>query len=276
MTNEIDIAYSPCPNDTYIFSGWAQNKITSMCRLNSHLYDVQALNTFALNEQFPITKLSTFCFGKVLDHYSLLPVGAAIGYNCGPKIIAKTDYALKNIPSLKIAFPGKDTTAFLLFVTLFGMPNNPLFCRYDEILDVIEQGKVDVGVIIHETRFTFSTRGYKEICDLGTLFFDKYQCPTPLGVIACSRKISDEKKCEIIKSIKASLDFANKYPEKAMDYVLFKSQEKDVNIVKKHIDLYVTKDTMDLSESGKDAILRLFATARKLHLLPESPDGLHL
>ncbi len=266
----IDIAYSPCPNDTFIFSGWVNNEVPTPLQVLPHLYDVQQLNAFAYNATFPVTKLSVFCFGKVLDRYALLPVGAAIGYDCGPKIISKKEFDIKDIPSLKIAFPGKDTTAFLLFVTLFGMPKEPHFYTYDEILNVVEKEQVDIGVIIHETRFTFSALGYKEVCDLGTLFYEKFKCPTPLGVFAIRRDISESEKFQIVAQMKTSLRYAYESPEKAMEYVLLHSREKERKVVQKHIDLYVTHETMDISESGKEAILRLFETAVKLHLLPEN------
>jgi 1,4-dihydroxy-6-naphthoate synthase len=254
----IELAISNCPNDTFIFDAWIHGKITSSLQPKVHFADIQQLNIWAQSERFPIIKMSSFCFSKVSAFYRLLPVGAAIG-NFGPKLIAKTAFDLSELPSKRVAVPGFDTTACLLFRSLLPQAKELIACPYDQIASRVADGQVDAGVIIHETRFTYSQAGLVELCDLGTLFSKTYDLPVPLGVIAVHKSLPDATVNQAIESIRSSIAYARKNPESSLDFVLQHSIEKKQSIVQQHIQTYVTDETVDISQRGYMAIQRLLS-----------------
>lgn len=217
--------------------------------------DIETLNEWAFEKRFPLTKLSFACFQQVLKEYQLLPIGAALGENVGPKLIANHPFSLEEIPTKRVALPGKWTTAHLLFDHLIGGHScTKVFCRYDEILSLLKRGSVDCGVIIHETRFTFQQAGCVEIVDLGHLWHQTYRCLLPLGGIAIQRNLPDSQKTLIAQTLQASLLHARQYPQLSVDFILSLSQEKDQNVIERHIQTYVNEETEKLSPSGIAAI----------------------
>jgi 5,8-dihydroxy-2-naphthoate synthase len=176
----LDVAFSPCPNDTFIFDGWVHGKITSPFQIKTHLADIQQLNIWAKEGKYPVTKVSAFCMKSIFSTYEMLPVGAAVSFH-GPKLVARSLFDLKDLPKKIIAVPGMDTTAYLLVCDLFGKCADIISGRYEQIIDLVLSGRADVGVLIHETRFTFQRHTVVELADLGILFYEKYKLPIPLG-----------------------------------------------------------------------------------------------
>lgn len=241
------IAFSPCPNDTYLFYAWIHGKINSPLDAEPVYADIEKLNEWALKGTYPLLKLSFATLAHVLDRYELLPVGAALGHNCGPKIIAKE----KRENFGRIAIPGKLTTAHLLFDRLGLKAEEKHFCRYDEIYTLLHAGKVDSGLIIHESRFTYSQEGFVECTDLGELWGGLL----PLGGLAVHRDFPHIP--ELISTLKHSLEYAHQHPREAEAFILTHSQEKDPDVVYKHIKTYVNEESLQLSSAGMRAIKRL-------------------
>jgi 1,4-dihydroxy-6-naphthoate synthase len=221
-----------------------------------------------MEQRFPVTKVSFFCLGHILDHYVMLPSGAALGHACGPKIIAKEPYAIHDLPNLRIAIPGIHTTAHLLLDLLLELPVKKVFCLYHEIGALIRNNIVDCGLIIHESRFTFAREGYHEIADLGLLWENRFQCPIPLGCIAAKRSLGNGLLKNISENIQASLLWAWSHPKASESYIQAHSMEKDANVVKEHIHLYVNKETESVSSEGLKSIEILFSEAQKRKLIP--------
>ena len=242
------IGISPCPNDTFALYALFNESITDLV-LDVSIQDLQQLNQRAQKKELDIVKVSMFQFSKLLDDYILLPVGCALGHNVGPKIIGKT--FATSFEDKCIAFAGKDTTAHFLF-DLFFTCKEKVFCPYFEITQKIQDGTVDYGVIIHETRFTFESLGLVECYDLGALWEKRFCLPLPLGGIVAKRNLVDLEK--ITKSLFSSLQYAKKYCKKTMEFVLKHSIEKDPEVVKKHIETYVTQETQMLTPIGIQAI----------------------
>ncbi|MFZ0564690.1 MAG: 1,4-dihydroxy-6-naphthoate synthase [Chlamydiales bacterium] len=250
----LPFAISPCPNDTFLFHAWIEKKVGQKVQPKVSYADIQQLNQWAYEGNFPLIKLSFNCFGKVVNHYQLLPIGNALGFNCGPKIISKSPFPIEEIHEKRVAIPGKDTTAHLLFERLIGQVKEKRFCLYHEIESLINNQTVDAGVIIHETRFTFKQAGFVEIADLGTLWHKQFQLPLPLGGLAIRRDLSHSLKDLIIRTLQDSLRFALFHPEKSLSFILSHSQEKDPHVVSQHIQTYVNAETKALSSKGKRAI----------------------
>ncbi len=156
----IDIGFSPCPNDTFIFDALVNHKIdTKSYDFNLHLEDVQTLNEWALQGKLPYSKISYGVWPKLKNQYQLLESGGALGKGVGPLLIYKADPSnLSGKPdekTMRVAIPGMDTTAHLLFSLAFPDITNKIFLVFNEIEEAVLSGKVDAGVIIHENRFTY-------------------------------------------------------------------------------------------------------------------------
>lgn len=255
------IGISPCPNDTFLFHAWISGKIESSIVPEVTFGDIQQLNQWAMNKRLPFLKVSFFCFGKILDEYDLLPIGAALGHCCGPKLISKKPFALHEIKSKKVAIPGKETTAHLLFEHFCPPPLEKKFCLYHEIFSLLSNDEVDCGVIIHESRFTFQQLGFYQIADFGELWEKRHGLPLPLGGLVVQKNVSSE---ALIAALKGSLNFARANPQESLPFILQHSQGKDLKVIQEHISLYVNRETEALSEKGIAAIDTLLSTGVKL------------
>lgn len=252
---KLSLGFSPCPNDTFIFDALVNKKIdTAGFEFEVILEDVESLNEWALQGRLDITKLSFPAFFQSSDEYVLLNSGSALGKGVGPLLISRsaiTDEA--KIDHASIALPGINTTANLLFS--FAYPNavNKRFMIFSCIEEAVLSGKTDLGVIIHENRFTYQEKGLYKVKDLGEYWEQKMKAPIPLGAIAIKRKsgVAAEK---INALIRQSLEYAySNYPF-ITDYVKQHSQEMSEEVMRRHIDLYVNNYSLDLGAEGKQAI----------------------
>lgn len=253
----VDVGFSPCPNDTFIFYGWVSGNSHPSLPITPHYQDVQTLNTNAEKGTYPVTKLSCYAYGKVAKDYIFLPVGAALGKGCGPLVIAKEPFDISELKKKRLVIPGKETTANLLAKSLLPAPQETFYCFYDEVLGYLDSGKADAGVIIHETRFTYQQLGYHLIADLGALWEKKTEYPLPLGGIAAKRSLGEEILLQITQTLSASCAYTGSHLDEAMPYILENSIEKDPEVVKAHIDLYVNAFTYNLGEEGERAFKTL-------------------
>jgi 1,4-dihydroxy-6-naphthoate synthase len=179
----LDIAFSPCPNDTFIFHAMVSGSMDNgRFRFIPHLDDVEALNSKAFNKTFPVSKLSFYAYLMLKNHYEILDSGGALGYGCGPLLVGKS--AAVPGPEAKIAIPGKFTTAHLLLKLWHPEFTNVEITRFDNILEGVLSGRYDAGLIIHEGRFVYPQYGLKKIVDLGEWWEEETGLPIPLGCIA--------------------------------------------------------------------------------------------
>jgi len=259
---QLQIAYSSCPNDTFAFDAWVHGKIASKRRPEPIVADIQQLNAWAYEGRYPVIKVSTFCLGKITDKYQMLPSGAAIG-NEGPVLISKTPFTIEELKNKRVLVPGLDTTAYLLFSCLCPEPLEIGIVPFDQMLDKLNADEADAALIIHETRFAFEKAGFHQILDLGKCFTKTFGTLLPLGVVVAKKEVYDE----AAKALKASIQFAFDNPTSSKDYVLYNSQEKDPDIIAKHIEAYVTQETLQISSNGQKAIHSLFSLAIEKGLL---------
>jgi len=266
---KLKIGISPCPNDTFIFYALLHAKIdTEGIDFEVLMEDVEQLNNLAFKTELPITKLSYHAFAYLTDRYDLLNAGSALGNNCGPLLIAKRDISLSEIPKCKILIPGKFTTANFLFNLAFSKVLEKQEVLFSEIEDMLIEGRGDAGVIIHENRFTFAEKGLVKLIDLGEFWEEKYKLPIPLGGIVIRKDIPLSIKQKVDRVIKKSIEFAFEHPEETLAYVKNFAQEMEVDVMKKHIDLYVNSFSLDLGLTGKQAIKELYRVAEERNIIP--------
>jgi len=275
MDKPLTLAYSTCPNDTYIFYALAHKRIDSGgLDFSITLNDVEFLNQAAPKSVFDVTKLSFSAIGHLNKSYGLLRTGAALGRNCGPLLISRPEVDFSKINSSRIAVPGLWTTANLLVnlylkdLTDINVPETvPLI--FDEIMPAVASGKFDFGVIIHEGRFTYQNYNLKSLVDLGEWWESETNLPIPLGGIAIRRNLPDEIIRGVELAIQKSIEFAHLNPSETDNYVKTHAQELAVNVIRSHIGLYVNKFTIDIGDEGETAIMTLFDKAARNNIFPK-------
>jgi 1,4-dihydroxy-6-naphthoate synthase len=260
---ELTLGFSPCPNDTFIFDAMVNNKIdTKGLKFNTRLEDVETLNKWALEGKLDITKLSYGVLPKVLHQYELLNSGSALGRGCGPLLIAKKPIDKANIKDCKIAIPGINTTANLLFSTAFPEAKNKEILVFSDIENAVLDGRVDAGVIIHENRFTYQQRGLVKIIDLGEYWERTTGSPIPLGGIVIRKSLPAELKQQVDKLIHDSLQESFKHYPTLSPFITSHAQEMEESVMRQHIELYVNDFSLDLGEAGRAAVDKLMAAAK--------------
>lgn len=267
---KITLGFSSCPNDTFIFDAMIHNKIdTEGLSFDVIMADVEELNRRALNNELDVTKISYHAFAYISDNYCLLDSGSALGKNNGPLLISKRKIYQDEIDDLKIAIPGKHTTANLLFSVAFPKAKNKIEYVFSEIEDVVLSNEVDAGLIIHENRFTYEKKGLRKIIDLGEYWENETHFPIPLGGIAIKRSIDKDIQLKINRILKKSVEFAFKNPKSGYLYIKKNSQEMDDEVMYKHINLYVNNFSIDLGKEGREAIQFLYEKAFSLGIIRE-------
>jgi 1,4-dihydroxy-6-naphthoate synthase len=257
----IELWHSPCPNDTFLFYAFSNGKIPFSQSVNTNMEDIQTLNELALAGKPDIGKISFSILSQLESEYVLLPVGAALGFGNGPKLVAKEIFPLADLTTKRVAIPGKTTTAAYLFRLLLPPCAQMVVMPYQEILPAIVRGEVDAGVVIHEARFILSTYGCIDIVDLGAVWEKKTQGPIPLGGLVARRSLGTELIAEITTALQNSLAYAKAYTEEVWPYLETYSQEKERHVIQQHLDLYVNHYTEALDETAIRSIDRLRSDA---------------
>ena len=264
------LAYSPCPNDTYIFAALANGLLADAPEVRVRLADIDELNAAAARGEYELVKVSYGAVPYLTDRYRVLRSGGALGRGCGPLLVARpadSPILFADFARRRIAIPGERTTAFMLLQLALGRRPPFVQMRFDRIVAAVSEGKVDAGLIIHESRFTYREANLIAIADLGEWWENLTLLPIPLGAILVRNDVGDEAARAIDRAIRASLAFARANEPAVMPYVREHSTEMDEDVARRHIALYVNEFTDDLGEAGVEAVHALFARARDAGLL---------
>jgi 1,4-dihydroxy-6-naphthoate synthase len=281
------LAYSPCPNDTFIFHAWVQGLLPDAPPVEERLEDIDSLNRLAADGEADVVKVSFYAFAHLRERYALLHSGGALGRGCGPLIVARKDSLLRpadsaggvalladDLSRVRVAIPGDLTTAALLSGLFTGSVRQRVVMPFDRIMPAVAAGEVEAGVIIHEGRFTFGSYGLRRLVDLGEWWESTTGLPVPLGAIAVSRALDIEVQRQVERAVSESVSYAWAHPEASRDYVAAHSQEIDPLVCQAHIDLYVNEATLDYGAEGEQAIERILAAASDAGLVDPSEKSL--
>lgn len=258
---KLTLGFSPCPNDTFIFDALVNKKIdTEGFEFDTVLADVETLNEWALQGKLDITKLSFPAFFRSLKNYTLLNAGSALGKGVGPVLITDTPNELTDdeINQASIALPGVNTTANLLFSFAYPEALHKKFMIFSAIEEALIRKETDLGVIIHENRFTYQQKGLHKVRDLGEYWEEKIKLPVPLGGIAINQYIKRSIAQKVNALIRKSLDLAFMNYPVIPDYVKLHSQEMSEEVMRQHINLYVNDFSRGLAAEGRRAIESLY------------------
>lgn len=269
------LAYSPCPNDTYIFAALTNGLLEDAPEVRVHLADIEELNDAAARSQFELTKVSYGAIPYLMDRYRILPSGGAVGRGCGPLLVARPEAApplFADFARRRIAIPGERTTAFMLLQLALGARPKTVQMRFDSIVGAVAAGEIDAGLIIHESRFTYRDSGLIAIADLGEWWENMTLLPIPLGAVVVRDDVDAEQARELDAAIRRSLAFARANEAAVMPYVREHAVEMNDDVIRAHIELYVNEFTDDLGESGRDAVRALFARAHTARILKRDAE----
>ncbi len=266
----MNIAFSPCPNDTFVFHAWVHNLIAGAPAPHVTYADIDKTNHWAVAAKGPeILKISYAALPWALKDYALLPCGGALGRGCGPLVLSN-DSPFTSLEGKRVAVPSEMSTAYLLF-RLWAAEYAPrgvgeiIILPFHEIMPAVRDGKVDAGLVIHEARFTYPSYGLKLIADLGEWWEKETNLPIPLGAIIARRTLDT---ASLANWIQASVEYAWTNPDSSKDYILHHAQEMSEEVVRAHIQLYVNKFTADLGEEGYEAVITLLNRAAQEELVP--------
>ncbi|MFI1970336.1 1,4-dihydroxy-6-naphthoate synthase [Streptomyces cinnamoneus] len=276
----VRIAYSPCPNDTFVFDAWAHGRVPGAPALDVTFADIDVTNGMAERGEGDVLKVSYAVLPWVLDEYALLPCGGALGRGCGPLVLTREAGEPAGLAGKTVAVPSERSTAYLLFrlwaaAEVPGGVGDVVVLPFHEIMPAVRDGKVDAGLVIHEARFTYRDYGLSRLADMGEHWEDTTGLPIPLGAIIAKRSLGAARLRELAEAARTSVRMAWDDPAASRPYVLAHAQEMDPAVADQHIGLYVNEFTADLGEDGYAAVRGLLTRAAAEGLVPAlGPDAL--
>ncbi|MEI6306476.1 MAG: 1,4-dihydroxy-6-naphthoate synthase [Deltaproteobacteria bacterium] len=275
MKRTLSLGFSPCPNDTFMFYPLVHGLVDmeGLC-YHERLEDVETLNQLAIKSELDVSKVSYHAFGHIRDEYALLRSGSALGRGCGPLLVAAENFDPADLHGKTIAVPGRYTTAMLLLRLFDPLLTNFLEMNFSEVMDAVQSGVADAGVIIHESRFTYKGFGLHKLLDLGEWWEGESGLPIPLGGIVAKRSLGTATIAAIERALGNAVDYARTNPEEAAKYICEHAQEMSAEVCASHIGLYVNDFSRDLGEEGEKAINCLMDRAEQAGLIPVSDAAL--
>ncbi|PJB78721.1 MAG: 1,4-dihydroxy-6-naphthoate synthase [Acidobacteria bacterium CG_4_9_14_3_um_filter_49_7] len=272
----LELAFSSCPNDTFMFNAIVSGAVPVAWPLGVRIGDIEELNQWAFAGETDITKLSFFAYFQLADQYVMLNSGAALGRGCGPVIISRRPIPEDELKNMRVAVPGLNTTAFLLFKTYCPKCTKLVPMLFSEIEQAIITGDVDAGVIIHETRFTYQLRGLQKLVDLGEWWEGTTGHPIPLGCIAIKRDMAVDVGTEFERALKSSVEHAFSNRGDAYPFIRKHAKELDQDVIDAHIDLYVNDFSISLGDAGQKAVRHLYRAAYRAGLVKSLRNDIFL
>lgn len=288
---KLTLGFSPCPNDTFIFDALIHHKIdTEGLEFDIVYEDVETLNLKAFRGDLAVTKLSYHAFAYAVEDYELLDAGSALGFGVGPMLITKDEELAKELQEilssktvlakalaeLRVGYPGKYTTANFLLGLAFPELKNKKELVFSEIEGALLAGDIDLGLIIHENRFTYQEKGLFKVVDLGDYWEKTTNCPIPLGGIVVKRSIPQDIKEKLNRVLRSSVEYAFANPTSGLEFIKSHAQEMSIDVMYKHIELYVNKYSVELGKEGRSAIEIMFKKAQDMGFIPKTEKNLFL
>jgi len=299
---KLTLGFSPCPNDTFIFDALIHHKIdTEGLDFEVYYEDVETLNQKAFKGELDVTKLSYHAYAYAVEKYVLLTAGSALGFGVGPLLICKKPELAEWLSSIgdrwsvasdersvvgggksvdgerwQVGIPGRYTTANFLLGLAFPELTNKQEMVFSDIEQALLDERIDLGLIIHENRFTYQSKGLHKVVDLGDYWEKMTAAPIPLGGIVIKRQLPDAVKCRVDNVIRKSVEYAFANPKSGIEFIRSHAQEMSEEVMYKHIELYVNRFSVALGDEGKAAIRTLFNKAWELGLIPQTTNDLFL
>ena len=264
----ITVAHSPDSDDAFMFYGLATNKLeTNNLKFEHTLKDIQTLNEDAKNEVYDVTAVSFHAYAYISDKYALLPHGASIGDKYGPILVSKEKRRAEEIPGMKIAVPGELTSAFLA-LRIYNQDFEYVVVPFDEIIETVQKGKADAGLLIHEGQLFYKQIGLAKVLDLGEWWFEKTGLPLPMGGNVIRRKLGDELMKEVSKYLHKSIVYSMENREDALAYAMQFARDMPPELADRFVAMWVNDLTLDYGQRGRDAVKLLLKEGFEKGIIP--------
>jgi 1,4-dihydroxy-6-naphthoate synthase len=272
-TIDIRVGHSPDPDDAFMFHALANDKIdTGRYRFSHELQDIETLNHRAFRGELELTAVSLHGYAYVTDKYALCSCGASMGDNYGPMVVMRQPGRIEDLKGKKIAVPGTLTTAFLTLKLLLGDSFTYEVHPFDEILNIVERGQADAGLIIHEGQLTYQNQGLHLIVDLGCWWHDETGLPLPLGGNAIRRDLGPVAMREVTNLLRESIRYGLEHREEALTHAEKYGRDLDHQRTDKFVGMYVNDWTLDFGERGREAVAKLLERAYAARIIPNPVD----
>jgi 1,4-dihydroxy-6-naphthoate synthase len=269
----IYIGHSPDPDDAFMFYGLASGKVKlDGIKIEHLLEDIQSLNQRAMKAELEVTAISAHAFPYVADKYWIMSTGASMGEGYGPVIVSRKYKSLDNLKGKIVGTPGPLTTATLLFkIFTKGIQNIDL--PFDKIMDAIDNGKIDAGLLIHEGQITYQLLGYNKILDFGELWKKETRgLPLPLGLDVVRKDLGEEMAHTLSRGLKESIKYGYEHQSESIPYAMKWGRGIDYQLGEKFVKMYVSELTIDMGEQGLKALELLFQKGFEKGLIPKIPE----
>jgi 1,4-dihydroxy-6-naphthoate synthase len=264
----ITLAHSPDSDDAFMFYGLATNKIdTGALHFEHLLKDIQTLNEEAMRGTYDVTAISFHAYAYIADKYALLPHGASIGDNYGPIVVSREPATPADIPELKIAVPGKLTSAFLA-LRIFNSEFEYQVVPFDKIIDAVQNGDCDAGLLIHEGQLFYESKGLHKVLDLGEWWHSRHGLPLPMGGNVIRRELGEPLVREVSRLLRASIDYSLSHREDALQYALQFARDMEPDLADRFVGMWVNELTLDYTERGREAVRLLLQEGFEKGIIP--------
>ena len=264
----ITLAHSPDSDDAFMFYGLATNKIdTGGLRFEHLLKDIQTLNEEAMRGTYDVTAISFHAYAYIADKYALLPHGASIGDNYGPIVVSREPATPDDIPNLKIAIPGKLTSAFLA-LRIFNSEFEYQVVPFDKIIAAVQNGDCDAGLLIHEGQLFYESKGLHKVLDLGEWWHSRHGLPLPMGGNVIRRDLGETLIKEVSRLLRESINYSLTHREDALQYALQFARDMEQDLADRFVGMWVNDLTLDYTERGREAVRRLLHEGFEKGIIP--------
>ena len=269
MTDTITLAHSPDSDDAFMFYGLATNKLdTGDLHFQHLLKDIQTLNEEAMRGTYDVTAISFHAYAYVADKYALLPHGASIGDNYGPIVVSREPATPDDIPKLKIAIPGKLTSAFLA-LRIFNPDFQYQVVPFDKIIDAVQDGTCDAGLLIHEGQLFYQSKGLHKVLDLGEWWHQKHGLPLPMGGNVIRRELGAARIKEVSQLLRESINYSLTHRDDALQYAMQFARDMDPDLADRFVGMWVNELTLDYTERGREAVRLLLEEGYEKRIIPQ-------
>lgn len=270
-TRTITVAHSPDSDDAFMFYGLATNKLDTGDLGFSHvLKDIQTLNEEAFRGTYDVTAISFHAYAYIADKYILLPHGASIGDNYGPVLVSREPAKAADISSLKIAIPGKLTSAFLA-LRIFNPDFQYEVVPFDKIIETVQSGQCDAGLLIHEGQLFYESIGLHKILDLGEWWHERTGLPLPMGGNAIRRELGPGIIRQVSNCLRESIRYSLANREDALEYAMQFARDMDSALADRFVAMWVNDLTLDYTDRGREAVQRMLTEGFERRIIPSLP-----
>lgn len=265
---EITLGHSPDPDDAFMFYALAADKIDTQGLTFKHvIQDIETLNRRAMNAELDVTAVSIHAYAYLLDQYALLTSGASMGDDYGPLVISRKPMSIDELRRATIAVPGLMTTAYLTLRLCLGDVNT-VVVPFDQIMDAVERGDVDAGLLIHEGQLTYEARGFNKVIDLGEWWMSETNLPLPLGGNAIRKSLGPELIAKVSDLLRESIEYGLENREVAVRHSMKYGRGMAESLTDKFVGMYVNDYTVDYGEKGREAVKLLLHRAHEAGIIP--------